>query len=195
MELADQFGRLPRYAIGRHCGLQVIEERSAGLAAFRCVRAMHTVCKLRGGDRTKSRLSIADSRCDVLEEACCVEVLSLRFNYRTWIEYYSQSGGFHGLLRSAIPLPTSFMKPSSGIAVVPRASPRAMHSDNKRPVEGAGRMNGHSTMILLHDHFDAFLNLLQHGVDIASEFGFSTADGRHLFDHNVSSRSSRPLAA
>ena len=49
--------------------------------------------------------------------------------------------------------------------------------------------DGHRTMVLLHDHLDAFLDLGQHAVDIAGEFGFCNADRYHCFDHSVYSLS------
>ena len=82
--------------------------------------------------RAASRLH--DLGGDVLQEAGDVEALPLCLDDDAGIEYYSQDGGFHGLLRSAIPSATSFMKPSSGIAVVPRDSASAMHSDSGRPL-------------------------------------------------------------
>lgn len=47
----------------------------------------------------------------------------------------------------------------------------------------------HGTMILLDDHLDAFLDLGQHGMDVACEFGFRDADRSHRFDHSVYSSS------
>src|SRR5450432_3043367 len=47
--------------------------------------------------------------------------------------------------------------------------------------------DGHRTMVLLHDHLDAFLDLGQYGVNIAGEFGFGNADRGHVFDRSVSS--------
>ncbi len=41
-------------------------------------------------------------------------------------------------------------------------------------------------MVLLDNHLDAFLDLGQYGVDVASEFGFCNADRRHVFDDSVS---------
>ena len=49
--------------------------------------------------------------------------------------------------------------------------------------------DGHGTMVLLHNHLDALLDLGQHGMDIAGEFGFRNVNRRHLFDDTVSSLS------
>jgi hypothetical protein len=42
---------------------------------------------------------------------------------------------------------------------------------------------------MLDDNLDTFLDLGQHRVDIASEFGFCNADGRHHLDYSVYRRS------
>lgn len=42
--------------------------------------------------------------------------------------------------------------------------------------------DGYGTMVLLHDHLDAFLDLGQHGVDIAGEFSFCDASSLDAAD-------------
>src|SRR5258705_34494 len=38
--------------------------------------------------------------------------------------------------------------------------------------------DSHGTMVLLHDHLDAFLDLRQHAMDIAGKFGLRNTDCR-----------------
>ena len=40
----------------------------------------------------------------------------------------------------------------------------------------------HRTMVLFYDHLDALLDLGQHGVKVAREFGFTDSDDPHVFD-------------
>lgn len=40
----------------------------------------------------------------------------------------------------------------------------------------------YGTMVLFHDHLDALLDLGQHGVEVAREFGFTDSDDPHVFD-------------
>src|SRR5688572_22777387 len=98
------------------------------------------MCEFGHTDRAQRRCTIADLRNDVFEETRHVETLALCFDHDAGVEDYSQDGGFHGLLRSRMPSSTSFMKPSSRIAVVPRASANAMHSDNNRPLGNGERI-------------------------------------------------------
>ena len=44
-------------------------------------------------------------------------------------------------------------------------------------------------MIPLHDYFYTFLDLCQHGVSIASEFGFANVEGSHIHDDTTAGRS------
>jgi hypothetical protein len=37
-------------------------------------------------------------------------------------------------------------------------------------------------MVLFYDHLDALLDLGQHGVKVAREFGFTDSDDPHVFD-------------
>jgi len=53
------------------------------------------------------------------------------------------------------------------------ALPRLPEDLRDRPPAAMRRTDyGHGTMILLHDHLDAFLDPGQHGMDVAGEFGF-----------------------
>ena len=61
--------------------------------------------------------------------------------------------------------------------------PEDLRDGPSAPVRCANHRRG--TMVVLHDHFDAFLDLGQHGVDIAGEFGLRNADRCHRFDHSV----------
>jgi hypothetical protein len=83
---------------------------------------------------------LSDLLDNLFEELGNVELRPFRFDDYTGIEDYSQDGGFHGWLRLAMPSSTSFIKPSSSVAVEPRASARAMHSESNRPLESGERM-------------------------------------------------------
>lgn len=57
MDFPNQFRGVGRNRIDRHRGLQVVQERAAGLAAFGCVGAIDAVGQFGHADRAERRFA------------------------------------------------------------------------------------------------------------------------------------------
>lgn len=86
MDLPGQFRGVSRNRIDRDRGLQVVEERTAGLTAFCGVGAMHAVDEFGYADRAHRRFAFTDPFGNELQEASHVETLPLGLDRDTGIE-------------------------------------------------------------------------------------------------------------
>lgn len=92
MDLSDQFRSVGRNRIDHYSGLQIVEKRAAGLAAFGCVGAMDAVDEFGHADRAERSFTFADPLGNVLEKARHVEVVAARLDHDAGIEDYPQVG-------------------------------------------------------------------------------------------------------
>jgi hypothetical protein len=128
---------------------------------------VYAVSKLRQANGAHGHFRITQLLCGRLQEPFDNESSLLGLDQHVRIENHSHSGGVHGRLRLAIPSSTSFIKPSSRTAVVPRAFANAMDSDISRPFSRGCSITAIVPVALLNNDLRASLHFGQHAMNIA----------------------------